>query len=165
MPYILTGYDSAGLRHEYTVDDSGAVSGDDDLLSGWLGANAFEKPEPVAGEAQPESGALTPSQLDALRQHVSKILTTVVIQPQPQAGEHAAPTDLPTGTTGSTTTSSSTPYASSSSSTVNQGYTSTELNAMTVTDLRTMATTAGISGASSMTKAELVTALLAQQGS
>jgi hypothetical protein len=93
MPYTLTGYDSAGVRHEYTMDDSGAVTGDDDLLPGWLGENAFEKPEPVEGETAPESGELTPSQVEAMRQHVSKLLTVVVIQPQPQAGDQAAPTD------------------------------------------------------------------------
>jgi hypothetical protein len=99
MPYDLTGYDSAGVRHEYVMDDSGAVTGDDDLLPGWLGSTPFEKPEPVEGETAPDSGELTPSQVEAMRQHVSKLLTVVVIQPQPQdgePGEGAAPTDPPT---------------------------------------------------------------------
>jgi hypothetical protein len=93
MPYTLTGYDSAGVRHEYVMDDTGGVTGDDDLLPGWLGENALEKPEPAEGETAPASGELTPSQVEAMRQHVSKLLTIVVIQPQPQAGDQAAPTD------------------------------------------------------------------------
>lgn len=43
-------------------------------------------------------------------------------------------------------------------------YTAAELEALTVTDLRDLASTAQIAGASRMTKAELVAALLAAQG-
>lgn len=43
-------------------------------------------------------------------------------------------------------------------------YTAAELEALTVTDLRDLASTAQIAGASRMTKAELVVALLAAQG-
>lgn len=46
----------------------------------------------------------------------------------------------------------------------NGAYTAAELEALTVTDLRDLASTAQISGASRMTKAELVAALLAAQG-
>lgn len=169
MPYDLTGYDSAGVRHEYVMDDSGAVTGDDDLLPGWLGSTPFEKPEPVEGETAPESGELTPSQVEAMRQHVSKLLTVVVIAPQPQEGEQAAPTDpvsaaptdAPTATTTQATPSSQTAPSSTTSTT--RRYTQTELEAMTVTELRAMANSAQIAGAPSMSKGELVTALQAQQ--
>ena len=43
-------------------------------------------------------------------------------------------------------------------------YTAADLEALTVTDLRDLASTAQIAGASRMTKAELVAALLAAQG-
>ena len=164
MPYDLTGYDSAGVRHAYVMDDSGAVTGDDDLLTGWLGATPFEKPEPVEGETAPESGELTPSQVEAMRQHVSKLLTVVVIAPQPQEGDQAAPTDAPPAAPTDAPPATTPQAAPSSTSTSAPRYTQSDLEAMTVTDLRTRATTAQIVGASSMTKAELVTALLAYQG-
>ena len=164
MPYDLTGYDSAGVRHEYVMDDSGAVTGDDDLLPGWLGATPFEKPEPVEGETAPESGELTPSQVEAMRQHVSKLLTVVVIAPQPTEGEQAAPTDPPTAAPTDAPTATTTQAAPSSATTsTSRRYSTTELEAMTVTELRAMANAAQIAGASTMSKAELVTALQAQQ--
>ena len=42
MPYILTGYDSAGDRHEYTVDDTGGHHGRgarSAMFTAWLGEN------------------------------------------------------------------------------------------------------------------------------
>lgn len=103
MPYDVTGYDSAGVLHTYEMTDDGTVTahGDDDLLTGWLGENSFEKPEPVEGEPAPESGELTPSQLEALRQHLSKLLTNVQIAKHPEPEEGAAPT--PTQTSAPTT--------------------------------------------------------------
>jgi hypothetical protein len=164
MPYDLTGYDSAGVRHEYVIDDSGAVTGDDDLLPGWLGSTPFEKPEPVEGETAPESGELTPSQVEAMRQHVSKLLTVVVIALQPKEAEQAAPTDPPTAAPTDAPTATTTQAAPASATTsTGRRYTQTELEAMTVTDLRSLANSAQIAGASTMTKAELVTALQAQQ--
>jgi Rho termination factor, N-terminal domain len=60
------------------------------------------------------------------------------------------------------------PSASTGAASVDPGtsgaYTAAELEALTVTDLRDLASTAQIPGASRMTKAELVAALLAAQG-
>lgn len=161
MPYDVTGYDSAGVLHTYEMTDDGTVSAQDgdDLLTGWLGSNAFEKPEPIEGETPPESGELTPSQLEAMRQHLSKLLTNVQLAKQPEDEEQS-----PTPQAPSTTSTSSGTSAPSASTTSAPRSTQTELEAMTVTDLRNRATTAQIVGASSMTKAELVTALLAYQG-
>ena len=39
MPYNVTGCDSAGERHEYVMDDTGAVTGaspGSDVLTAWL---------------------------------------------------------------------------------------------------------------------------------
>ena len=62
------------------MDDSGAIAGGEQF-TGWLGENPFEKPEPMEGETAPESGAMTPSQVEAMRQHMSKVLTYVNIIP------------------------------------------------------------------------------------
>lgn len=156
MPYILTGYDSAGARQEYLVDDTGAVTGagpGDTLLTGWLGENPYEKPEPLAGETPPASGALTPSQVESMRQHASKLLTLVQIMPQPLEDETPSDPGASSATLGTQAPSTSAPR-----------YTTAELEAMTATDLRSMAVAAQIPGASSMTKADLVTALLSHQG-
>lgn len=160
MPYIVTGYDSAGVRHEYVMDDAGAVTASvpgDEPLTGWLGENPFEKPEPIEGETAPASGEMTPSQLEAMRQHVSKLLTVVQIAPAPEAdvrGTAQAPTDPATRQPPGTATT-----------TTPRRYTTTELEAMTVTDLRSLAVAAQIAGAASMPKAELVTAIQAHQRS
>ena len=52
------------------------------MLSAWLADNPYEKPEPIEGEPAPALGELTPSQMEALRQHVSKLLTVVQIAPR-----------------------------------------------------------------------------------
>lgn len=160
MPYILTGYDSAGERHEYTVDDTGAITGagpGSAMFTAWLGENPFEKPEPIEGETAPESGAMTPSQVEALRQHVSKLLTLVQLVPQPLEDDTPTDPEAPIDTRGTSVTSPP--------QTPTRRYTTTELEAMTASELRAMATSAQIVGASSMTKAELVTAIQAQQPS
>ena len=128
MPYILTGYDSAGERHEYTVDDTGAITGagpGSAMFTGWLGENPFEKPEPIEGETRTESGAMTPSQVEALRQHVSKLLTLVQIVPQPLEDETPTDPEAPIDTLAS-------PCTVRLPSTPARRYTTTELEAMTV---------------------------------
>jgi hypothetical protein len=157
MPYDLTGYDSAGVQHAYVMDDMGAVTGDDDLLPGWLGANPYEKPEPAEGETAPESGALTPSQVEAMRQHASKILTYVQIVVQPEVPEIEPQRDE----RGRQVTRPSVPESPHSSVAPGHRRTHAELEAMTVTDLRSFAHSQQIAGASSMSKAELIAALSA----
>jgi hypothetical protein len=82
MPYDVTGYDSAGVLHAYVMADDGSVSGDDDLLTGWLAENPIpplpdDVPLPEPGEPP------TPERLESIRQHYSKLLTVVQVSPQP----------------------------------------------------------------------------------
>lgn len=157
--YILTGYDSAGERHEYTVDDTGAITGagpGSAMFTAWLGENPFEKPEPIEGETVPESGAMTPSQVEALRQHVSKLLTLVQLVPQPLEDETPTDPEAPIDTRATRAPAPPAPVHTPA-----PRPTTAELEAMTVTDLRSLAHAAQIAGASSMSKAELVTALSA----
>lgn len=89
MPYDLTGYDSAGVRHDYVMDDAGALTGDDPLLPDWLGDNPLP---PIAGDRP------TDAELDAIRQHASKLLTFMVVAYRPPPEEvapEAALTDPP----------------------------------------------------------------------
>jgi hypothetical protein len=176
MPYILTGFDSAGERHEYAMDDTGAVTAQvpgDELLVGWLATDPYVKPDPIEGETAPESGDLTPSQLEAMRQHVSKLLTVVQMAPAPEAEvrgteqEHArgvAPglTDPPTaGQPEGRESREGRESSRAAASPPRERHTHAELEAMTVTDLRSLAQGEQIVGASSMSKAELLTALSA----
>ena len=157
MPYNVTGCDSTGERHDYVMDDTGAVlsaSPGSDVLSAWLSDNPYVKPEPVPGEAVPEPGALTPSQMDALRQHVSKLLTVVQIAPVPP--EEAPVLDSQQGEHGR----DAAPPRPASPAPVPH-HTHAELEAMNMGELRDLARAAGVVGAASMSKAELVAALQA----
>jgi len=159
MPYDVTGYDSAGVLHEYVLADDGSLTGDETLLVTWLGENPVPEPGedvPVAAPGAPP----TPEQLELARQHYSKLLTNVQISPQPiedidpTPPEPEAPIDAMT---------SRDPVRSSAPRT-GARYTAADLNAMTAAEVRELATAAHVLGAASMTKAELVTAVLAQQG-
>jgi hypothetical protein len=154
MPYDLTGFDSAGVQHAFVMDDMGVVTGGEQLTA-WLSENPYVKSAPAAGETVPASGALTPSQVEAMRQHVSKILTYVQMAPQPVL--EAEPKDAPAAGRREAAPPSAPPPA--------HRHTTVELEAMTVTDLRSLAVSAQIAGASTMNKAELVTALQAHERS
>lgn len=152
MPYDLTGFDSAGVQHAYVMDDMGVVTGGDgDQLTTWLTENPYVKPEPAEGEPVPEGGALTPSQVEAMRQHVSKILTYVQIAPQPVL--EAEPKDAPAA--------GRREAAPPSAPMPSHRPTHAELEAMTVTDLRSLAAMQQIAGSSTMNKSELIAALSA----
>jgi hypothetical protein len=135
MPYTIAGYDSAGVLHTYQMTDAGAVSGDDPLLSDVFNAYPLE---PFAGQAPTEA------ELEAVRQNASRLLTYVTIAAElpPEAPPEGTPLVPVAGTR----------------------YTAADLHAMTAAEVRDLATAAHVSGASSMTKAELVTAVLASQG-
>jgi Rho termination factor, N-terminal domain len=136
MPYTITGFDSAGVEHTYQMTDAGAVSGDDALLGDVFTSYPLE----------PFEGATpTDAELDAVRQNASRLLTYVTI-----AAELPLAEPPPEGT----------PLVPAPG----VRYTAAELNAMTVAEVRELATAAHVLGAASMTKAELVAALLAQQG-
>jgi Rho termination factor, N-terminal domain len=148
MPYDVTGYDSAGVLHAYVLADDGSVTGDTDLLTGWLADNPLPPPPddvPMPAPGEPPS----PAQLELIRQHYSKLLTNVQVSPQPI--EDVDPTPPA-------------PEAPIDALRTGVRYTAAELNAMTATEVRELATAAHVVGASSMTKAELVTAVLASQG-
>jgi Rho termination factor, N-terminal domain len=148
MPYDVTGYDSAGVLHAYVLADDGSVTGDQDLLVDWLAENPIPPPPddvplPVPGEP------LSPAQVEAVRQHYSKLLTGVQVSPQPIADTDPTPPA---------------PEAPIDALRTGVRYTAVDLNAMTAAEVRELATAAHVVGASSMTKAELVTAVLASQG-
>jgi Rho termination factor, N-terminal domain len=148
MPYDLTGFDSAGVLYEYVLADDGSVAGDQPLLVDWLATNPVPDPPddvPVAAPGEPP----TPAQLELRRQHYSKLLTHVQITAQPIADTDPTPPA---------------PDAPIDARTTGVRYTAAELNAMTVSEVRELATAAHVVGAASMTKAELITAVLASQG-
>jgi len=148
MPYDVTGYDSAGVLHAYVLADDGSLSGDATLLVDWLAANPVPEPGedvPVAEPGEPP----TPEQLELARQHYSKLLTNVQLSPQPIADTDLTPPD---------------PDAPTDALTTGARYTAADLNALTAAEVRELATAAHVLGASSMTKEELVTAVLASQG-
>jgi Rho termination factor, N-terminal domain len=136
MPYTITGCDSAGERHDYLMDDAGVITGDA-LLTGWLAENPLPARE---GETP------TDTELEAVRQHVSKLLTVVQMAAVPPV--EPPPLD---------------PLVAPSPA-AGVRYTAADLTAMTAAEVRELATAAHVLGAASMTKAELVAALLAQQG-
>lgn len=142
MPYTITGCDSAGERHDYLMDDSGTITGDA-LLTGWLAEN----PLPARAGETP-----TDTELDEVRQHVSKLLTVVQMAAVPP---EAPPAEEPEVDPIARRAPPAPPTASRHAA----HHTTAELEAMTVTDLRSLAAAAQIAGASSMSKAELVTAL------
>lgn len=156
MPYLITGFDSAGVPCAVNVSDEGIVSGDA-LLNDWLTANPV--PDPPEGDPPHVSGQpLSDARLEQIRQHVSRLLTyTTIAAPPPEVplarDREASPTAPAAG------------RHPSPSPTPGHRHTTAELEAMTVTDLRSLAVPAQIAGASTMTKAELVTALQAHQRS
>jgi len=88
MPYDVTGYDSAGVLHAYVLADDGTVSGDQALLVDWLAEHPVPEPGedvPLAEPGEPPS----PEMLELLRQHYSKLLTSV------QISQHPAPPPEP----------------------------------------------------------------------
>lgn len=152
MPYLITGFDSAGVPCQVNVSDEGIISGDA-LLNDWLTANPV--PEPPGDEPPHVSGEpLSDARLEQIRQHVSRLLTyTTIAEPPPEVppllarDPGVAPTDPQRG------------RQPEPSPTPGHRHTTAELDAMTVTDLRSLAVSAQIAGASSMHKAELVSAL------
>lgn len=78
MPYDIVGFDSAGERHAYVMDDLGGVTGADVLLTDWLTSNPLP---PIEGDSP------TDTELEAIRQHVSKLLSLAHLSAQPPAPE------------------------------------------------------------------------------
>lgn len=143
MPTAITGYAGGTLR-QIVLQDDGSCTGDG-LVTGWLAEN----PPPA-------------TDVEAITLHVGKLLTEV--RSAPLTPSEAAPETgtAPTATSGSAPES---PAQQPAVADTHAPYTAAELEALTVTDLRELATEAQIAGAQRMTKAELVAALLASQGS
>lgn len=82
MPYLISGFDSAGNPCQVTLQDDGSLTGDP-LLVDWL--NAEPMPPPPEGSPEHVPGEpLSAERLEQMRQHVSRLLTyTHITEPMP----------------------------------------------------------------------------------
>lgn len=152
MPYLISGFDSAGVPCQVSLEDDGTLTGDA-LLVDWL--NAEPVPPPPEGSPEPVPGEpLSEERLEQMRQHVSRLLTyTHIAEPMP-----VTPKDEPAPEVDPPARAATPPSPPSAPA---HRHTHAELEAMNVGELRDLARTAGVVGAASMSKAELVTALSA----
>ena len=128
MPYAISGYAGGTLR-QIVLQDDGTLTGDG-LVTGWLADN----PPPA-------------TDIEAVTLHVGKLLTEVHSAPLdvPRPARALPPREAaPEAGTAPTATSGSTPCSPAQQ---HAPYTTAELEALTVTDLRELATEAQLAGA------------------